>query len=58
MQNFLIALSLPLLIQPIQLAKTDELPMTEAAAVACVVTWQVPCACRAPNGKPYYGPAC
>ena len=58
MQNFFIALTLPLLIHPTQLTKTYQPAKPEAIAVACVVTWQAPCACTAPNSKPCYGPAC
>jgi len=51
MQNFLLALTLPLVIQPAQLTKIYELPKAETAPI--VRTCEM-----APNGKPYYGPAC
>jgi hypothetical protein len=51
MQNYLLALTLSLLIEPLQPTKTYELPTTLTAPI--VRTCDV-----APDGRQYYGPAC
>jgi hypothetical protein len=51
MQNFLLALTLPFVVQPMLLNTVHELPKsaTDKVVRSCDI---------APSGNPYYGPAC